>query len=59
MKADHWFAPKSHGYGATQANWKGWAASFGFMALTFGLALIPQLRPDLLATPDWPYRLGL
>ena len=23
---DPWFVPKSHGYGAQPANWKGWAA---------------------------------
>lgn len=30
---DPWFTPKSHGYGATPKNWKGWAATLGFVAL--------------------------
>ena len=59
MSDRHWFTPKTHGYGATPANWKGWAATFGFMAVTLGLALVPQVRPDLLATSDWPLRLAL
>jgi hypothetical protein len=54
-----WFTPKTHGYGATPANWKGWAATFAFMASTIGLALLPQARPDLFATPDWPLRVML
>lgn len=27
---DHWFKPKSRGYGATPADWKGWAATAVF-----------------------------
>ena len=27
----YWFKPKSHGYGATPANWKGWVASLAFL----------------------------
>ena len=27
---DPWFRPKSHGYGATPNNWKGWAATAVF-----------------------------
>jgi hypothetical protein len=27
---DHWFGPKSRGYGATPADWKGWAATAVF-----------------------------
>ena len=26
----YWFKPKSHGYGATPANWKGCVASLAF-----------------------------
>jgi hypothetical protein len=31
----YWFTPKSHGYGATPANWKGWVATFAFLGLVF------------------------
>ena len=31
----YWFKPKSHGYGATPANWKGWVASLAFLGLVF------------------------
>jgi len=27
--SEYWFKPKSHGYGASPANWKGWAATVG------------------------------
>ena len=27
---DPWFRPKSHGYGATPADWRGWAATAVF-----------------------------
>jgi hypothetical protein len=38
----HWFEPKSHGYGATPANWKGWVATAGFVAvlLIISIALL-------------------
>jgi hypothetical protein len=32
-----WFAPKTHGYGATPVTWEGWALVLGFAALV-GLA---------------------
>ena len=28
-----WFRPKMYGYGAAPANWKGWAATFAFIAV--------------------------
>jgi hypothetical protein len=28
----YWFKPKTYGYGATPANWKGWAATGAFVA---------------------------
>jgi hypothetical protein len=34
-RPDFWFTPKRHGYGATPANWKGWVATLGFLALVF------------------------
>jgi hypothetical protein len=32
----HWFIPKTYGYGATPANWKGWAVLGLFMAGLIG-----------------------
>ncbi|MEZ5913214.1 MAG: hypothetical protein R3D84_14190 [Paracoccaceae bacterium] len=44
----HWFVPKSHGYGASPANWKGWAATLGFLVielvLVAALILLPLWR---------------
>lgn len=44
--AEAWFKPKSYGYGASPANWKGWAATAGFVAvilmLTFWMVIWPE-----------------
>jgi hypothetical protein len=41
MSGDFWFRPKTQGYGAYPANWKGWAAVIVFalvqLALVVGL----------------------
>ncbi|HPE25287.1 hypothetical protein [Albidovulum sp.] len=42
-----WFKPKTHGYGASPANWKGWAATFGFLVLELVLVWVLLLRPIL------------
>ncbi len=42
-----WFKPKSHGYGASPANWKGWAATFAFLLVELVLVWILLLRPIL------------
>ena len=34
-----WFQPKSHGYGATPTNWRGWAAIGAYIAVTLALTL--------------------
>ena len=39
MTNDHWFKPKTHGYGAYPTHWKGWALTLGFVALQLGVAL--------------------
>jgi hypothetical protein len=51
--SDYWFKPKTHGYGATPANWKGWAATtvalaiiLGSGLLVFGLEPTPASRPN-------------
>lgn len=45
----YWFKPHTHGYGATPANWKGWAAVAGFVAaicaLSMSLATFPEGMP--------------
>lgn len=46
--SDYWFRPKSHGYGAAPANWKGWAAIPGFMLAQFAL-LWPWLLSPVFA----------
>jgi len=40
--ADPWFKPKTYGYGASPANWKGWVAVlvYGLVVLLFTWALI-------------------
>lgn len=44
--SDFWFKPKTHGYGAAPANWKGWAAIsvvvVGNLALMAVLLLWPM-----------------
>ena len=45
----YWFKPHTHGYGATPANWKGWAAvaMFGAVicALSLSLVMLPAGMP--------------
>ena len=45
----YWFKPHTHGYGATPANWKGWAAvaMFGAVicALSLSLVTLPAGMP--------------
>lgn len=43
--ATHWFIPKSHGYGAAPANWKGWLAVATFVALQAVLAFSMVVWP--------------
>jgi hypothetical protein len=42
---DYWFKPKTHGYGASPANWKGWAATAGFVAATVIVTLVLLVWP--------------
>ena len=41
----HWFTPKSRGYGAAPANWKGWAAIMVFIGLQLALAFTLMIGP--------------
>jgi hypothetical protein len=51
----HWFKPKSFGYGATPANWKGWAATLGLvvaMAL-WSIYVFGVTRRSGVSWTDW------
>ena len=39
MPNDHWFTPKTHGYGAYPTSWKGWALIGAFLAIDLVLVL--------------------
>ena len=41
----YWFRPHTHGYGATPANWKGWAAIGLFVATLGALSLSLMAYP--------------
>ncbi len=44
----YWFKPKRYGLGATPANWKGWFATFGFIAIAYAfLAGLVAYRSEL------------
>jgi hypothetical protein len=45
--AEHWFEPKTHGYGAVPTSWRGWALTLGFVALSSLLVLVFVLWPLL------------
>ena len=50
--ADYWFTPKTYGYGAAPANWKGWAATGAFVVVIAMLTLPLAFRPaDLPSGP--------
>jgi hypothetical protein len=37
--SDYWFKPHAYGYGATPANWKGWAVLGGYLAALLAITL--------------------
>jgi hypothetical protein len=39
---EHWFVPKSHGFGAVPVGWKGWAVTLGYVAVmvAWSIALV-------------------
>ena len=49
--SDYWFTPKTHGYGATPSNWKGWAATGAFVALLTTLSVMPTFGMSSAAGP--------
>lgn len=40
--SEHWFRPKTHGYGASPVGWKGWAviSAFGLAQTMFALMML-------------------
>jgi hypothetical protein len=50
--SEYWFKPHDYGYGATPANWKGWAAIAGYVAVVLALVLpLTALPADLPSGP--------
>jgi hypothetical protein len=37
--SQYWFMPKTHGYGATPSDWRGWAAIGAYFAAVLALTL--------------------
>lgn len=50
-----WFKPKSFGYGASPANWKGWVATCGFVVLSAGagFVVLPMNPPASPSLSQW------
>jgi hypothetical protein len=46
-----WFKPKTHGYGAYPANWKGWAAIGVFFVVQMILLIVGIVVPLLSGPP--------
>ena len=44
---DYWFVPKTHGYGAYPANWKGWAAILAYVAVVTAISLPLMVWPAI------------
>lgn len=47
QQRDFWFRPKRYGYGAEPANWKGWLATLGFIAVVFSATWVMMVAPAL------------
>lgn len=58
MPDDYWFKPKTHGYGATPANWKGWAATIVVIDFLFGITLLLIGVPGGSSKPDFGSVIG-
>ena len=43
---DPWFKPKTYGYGASPANWKGWAAIIVFVLIVLAFTHVLIVRPS-------------
>jgi hypothetical protein len=57
--SDIWFKPHGYGYGATPADWRGWAATGAFIAFLPGgsalLLAVQQNAPS--GPPAWKFAL--
>jgi hypothetical protein len=51
----YWFKPKAHGYGATPANWKGWAATLAFLSVMVAFTYVLVASQQNAGSPprDW------
>ena len=56
----YWFKPKTYGYGAAPANWKGWAATAAFAAVLVPVSVLflawqpnPGTGPGALQISAW------
>jgi hypothetical protein len=51
----YWFKPKTKGYGATPANWKGWAATLAFLGIMMvsTLVLVASQQNSGSTPRDW------
>ena len=57
--ARYWFRPKTYGYGATPANWKGWAATLAFVAVLFAVTWRQMIAPALAHVGPVPQELAI
>ncbi len=55
----YWFRPKTYGYGATPANWKGWAATAAFIAVLLGISLLLLASENGSPTGPEPWRFSI
>jgi RsiW-degrading membrane proteinase PrsW (M82 family) len=44
--AQYWFKPRTYGYGATPANWRGWVAVAAYVAVVLALVLAVTAWPE-------------
>ena len=52
--SDFWFRPKTYGYGATPANWKGWVAVLLTVAVTAVATVVLIVSPQISGAPPAP-----
>jgi hypothetical protein len=55
-----WFKPKTYGYGASPANWRGWVATAAFVAVVLAVSLVtfgwqpnPGTQPNFWQIAAW------
>ncbi len=57
--SEYWFRAKTHGYGATPANWKGWAAVLVTVAVTSVATAVLIVSPQISGTPPAPAQVAV